>query len=250
MMFLIARRELRSLFLSPLAWMILAIVQLIMGFLFLSHVNIFLSVAPKLPLIPNAPGLTGLVAAPTLGNAAVLMLLIAPIMTMRVVAEERRNHTLTLLYTAPVSRLTIVLGKYLGVLSFFLIIVALILLMPLSLLAGGHLDFGMLACGALGLVLLVMTFAAVGVFMSTLTSHPTLAAISTFGILFLFWIIDWAGRGHGEGGAVVAYLSALNHYEPFLRGLFDTSALAYYLIVTAAFLGLGVRRLDADRVGA
>ncbi len=250
MIFVIARRELRNLFLSPLAWIVLGIVQLIMGFLFLSHVNLFLQVEPRLPMIHNAPGLTGLIAAPTLGNAAVLMLLIAPIITMRVVAEERRNHTLTLLYTAPVSRLTIVLGKYLGVLAFFLLIVALTVLMPLSLLVGGHLDLGMLACGTLGLVLLIMSFAAVGLFMSTLTTHPTLAAISTFGVLFLFWIIDWAGRSHGTAGSVVAYLSALNHYEPFLRGLFDTSALSYYLFVTAAFLGLSVRRLDADRVGA
>ncbi|MHB1566365.1 MAG: ABC transporter permease subunit [Acidiferrobacter sp.] len=249
MITVIARRELKNLFLSPVAWVILALTQLILGFLFLSHVDLFMGVQARLATLPNAPGLTDIVAAPTLGNAAVLMLLIVPFATMRLVADERRNRTLTLLYTAPISMTAIVLGKYLGILTFFLIIVALTALMPLSLLAGGHLDFGMLVCGLLGLVLLISCFSAVGLFMSTLTQHPALAGISTFGLLFFFWVIDMAGHGHGAGGALVAYLSLLNHFAPFLRGLFNTSNVVYYVVLSATFLGLSVRRLDADRVG-
>lgn len=249
MIMTIARRELKTLFLSPLAWVILGITQLILAFLFLSHVDLFMHVQARLATLPNAPGLTAIVAAPTLGNAAVLMLLIIPLTTMRLIADERRNRTLTLLYTAPISMTAIVLGKYLGILLFFLIIVGLTILMPLSLLIGGHLDFGMLICGLLGLVLLTGCFTAVGLFLSTLTQHPALAGISSFGTLLFFWVIDIAGRSHGTGGALVAYLSVLNHFAPFLRGLFNSSNVVYYVVVSATFLGLSVRRLDADRVG-
>lgn len=250
MIITIAWRELKNLFISPLAWVILGVLQLILAYLFLGHVDLFLTIQGLLTSLPNPPGLTELVAAPVLGNAGVFILLITPFITMRLVAEERRNKTLTLLTSAPLSVADIILGKYLGALLFFFVIIGLTVLMPLSLLIGGHLDFGTLASALLGLVLLTSTCAAIGLFMSTLTQHPSVAAASTFGILFALWIVNFAGHGHGAGGAVIAYLSIVNHYEPFLRGLFDTSNLAYYLILIVTFLTLSVRRLEADRTGA
>jgi ABC-2 type transport system permease protein len=83
--------------------------------------------------------------------------------------------------------------------------------------------------------------------MSTLTQHQTVAAVATFGALLLFWILDWAGEG--VGGGVLAYLSLLNHYEPFLRGVFDTRDAVYHLLFITVFLALSVRRLDMDRLG-
>lgn len=246
----IAWRELRSLFLSPLAFVILGVIQIILARLFLGHVNIFLMVQTRLVSIPNPPGLTTLVAAPLLGNLGVLLLLIAPLATARLVADERHNKTLTLLYSAPLSMTEIVLGKYLGILSFFFIIIALSLAMPLSLLLGGHLDWGMFGCGVLGLVLLAAAVAAVGLLVSTLTKHPAVAAIGTFGALFLLWVIDYAGHARGAGGMIVAYLSIVNHYEPFLRGFFNSSNVVYYVVLSVTCLVLSIRRLDADRVGA
>jgi ABC-2 type transport system permease protein len=93
-------------------------------------------------------------------------------------------------------------------------------------------------------------FAAVGVFMSTLTQYPTVAAISTFGALLLFWILDWSGKGTGDMGGVLAYLSLFNHYKPFLEGVFDSADAVYHLALISTFLILSVRRLDADRLGA
>lgn len=246
----IAWREFRSLFLSPLAFVILGITQIILARLFLGHVNLFLMIQTRLVTLPNPPGLTTLVASPLLGNAGVLLLLITPLATMRLVADERHNKTLTLLYSAPLSMTEIVLGKYLGIVLFFLLIVALSLIMPLSLLMGGHLDWGMFGCGVLGLLLLAATLAAVGLLISTLTRYPAVAAMGTFGVLFLLWVIDYAGHGRGDGGRVVAYLSIVNHYEPFLRGLFNTSNVAYYVVLSVTCLLFSIRRLDAERVGA
>lgn len=243
----IAAREFKSLFLSPLAWSILAVVQLILGFLFLARLEVFQMYQPQLMAMEGAPGLTEIVLPDLLGNAAIILLLVVPLLTMRLVSEERRNRTLTLLVSAPLSMTEIVLGKYLGVLLFLLVLLGMIALMPLSLLAGTSLDLGLMASGFLGLALLLASFAAVGLFMSTLTQHPTVAAISSFGALLLFWILDWSGQG--AAGGWLAYLSLLNHYKPFLEGLFDSADAAYHLLLIATFLVLSIRRLDADRLG-
>ncbi len=245
----IAWREWRALFLSPLAFVILGVAQIILARLFLGHVNLFLMIQGRLATLPNAPGLTSLVAAPLLGNTGVLLLLITPLATMRLIADERHNRTLTLLYSSPVSLTEIVLGKYLGILGFYAVIILMSLAMPLSLLMGGRLDWGTFACGLLGLVLLASSLAAIGLFMSSLTRHPAVAAMGTFGVVFFLWIVDYAGHGRGEGGAIVGYLSIVNHYEPFLRGLFDTSNVAYYLMLTATCLVFSVRGLEAGRLG-
>lgn len=247
MIFTIAMRELRSLFLSPLAWTILATVQAILGFLFLAQLDFFLNVQPRLAGMDDAPGVTEMVVAPLLGNAGIVLLLVVPLITMRAVSEERRNRTLTLLFSAPASMTEIALGKYLAILLFLGVILSMVALMPLSLLLGGTLDFGLFAAGLLGLALLLAAFGAVGVFVSTLTHHPAVAAIGTFGILLLFWILDWAGAGGNSG--VLGYLSLLNHYEPFLKGVFDSADAAYYLLFVSVFMVLTVRRLDMDRLG-
>jgi ABC-2 type transport system permease protein len=248
MIITIGIRELKSLFLSPLAWSILAVVQLILAYLFLGRIELFQVYQPQLMAMESAPGVTEIILPDLLGNAAIILLLVVPLLTMRLVAEERRNRTLALLFSAPLSMTEIVLGKYLGILLFFLILLALIALMPLSLLAGAGLDLGLLASGFLGLALLLASFAAVGLFMSTVTQYTTVAAISTFGALLLFWILDWTGQGFA-GGNRLAYLSLFNHYKPFLDGIFDSADAVYHLLLITTFLVLSIRRLDADRLG-
>ncbi|MBE9516417.1 MAG: ABC transporter permease subunit [Proteobacteria bacterium] len=242
----IAWREFRSLFLSPLAWVILAVVQLITSYLFLSHVEQYLLWQPQLLGMTDAPGSTEIIVAPLFGNAAIILLLVVPLITMRLISEERRNRTLALLFSAPVTMTEIVLGKYLGIILFLMLVLFMITLMPLSLLAGGGLDFGLLAAGVLGLGLMLAAFAAVGLFMSTLTQTPTIAATSSFGVALLFWILDDPGSGEDS---LLAYMSLLNHYEPFLRGLFDSTDAIYLLLFITTFLVMSVRRLDADRLG-
>lgn len=243
----IAWLELKRLFLSPLAWAILAVVQVILGFMFLANLNYYFLMQSRMMAAGAAPGITEIIVAPLLANSAVVLLLATPLISMRLIAEERRNRTLPLLLSAPATMTQIVLGKYFGLLGFLWLIVAATTLMPLSLLAGGTLDFGMFASGLLGLLLLLAGFAAVGLFMSTLTQHQLIAAMATFGALLLFWILDWAGSGEGTG--TLSYLSLLNHYEPLLRGVFDSSDVVYLLLFVVTFLVLSVRRLDMDRLG-
>jgi ABC-2 type transport system permease protein len=248
MIFTIAAREIRSLFLSPLAWAILAVTLFILAYLFLSQIEAYTLLQPRLAALQAAPGVSDIVVAPLLGDAAVVLLLITPLVTMRTLSEERRSRTISLLLSAPVSMTEIILGKYLGVLTFFLILIGMLALMPLSLLAGTDLDLGKLAAGLLGLTLVVAAFAAIGLFMSSLTEQPTVAAVTTFGLLLLLWILDWAGNSGLDTSNLLAYLSMLRHYEPLLKGLFSSTDVGYYLLVTTLFLGFSIRRLDATRL--
>ena len=246
----IAARELRSLFLSPLSWAVLAVTQAFVAYAFLVKLELFLQLKPHLPGLPGAPGLTAIVVAPALKAAGMVMLLAVPLVTMRLVSEERRSGSLTLLMSAPISMTEIVLGKFVGVMSFFGIAVLVILLTPLSLLSGGTLDYGLLASGALGLLMMVASFAAVGLFMSTLTSHPAVAAISTFGVLLALWNMDWAGTGAAEGvRPLFSYIAATSHFNALLQGVVDSADLIYYVLVVIAFLLLAIRRMDAMRLG-
>lgn len=245
MIFTIAWRELKGLFLSPLAWTVLTVVQVILAFLFLSHIEGYLLLQPQLAALSHAPGVTELVVGKLFASAAIVLLLVTPLLTMRLISDERRNRTLSLLFSAPLSMTEIILGKYLAIMAFLGVLLLLIALMPVSLLMVVSLDGGMVVSGLLGLTLLLAAFVAVGLFISTMTQYPGVAAISTFGVLLLFWLLDWSGKED----SLLSYLSLLTHYEPFLRGVFDSANAVYYLLFVVAFLVLSVRRLDADRLG-
>jgi gliding motility-associated transport system permease protein len=245
MIITIAFRELRSMFLSPLAWTVLAVVQLVLAWTFLTQMDYFFALQKELATMQNAPGVTDLVAAPLLEVASIVLLMVTPLLTMRLISEERRNGTLSLLLSAPLSMTEIVLGKYLGIVLFLLIFVLMIALMPLSLLMGTQLDLGKLAAGVLGLTLLLCAFAAAGLLLSSLTTNPVIAAISSFGLLLLLWIV---GRNGSDTGDVFTYLSLLDHYVPLLRGIIDTADVAYFILFIVTSLLLTIRQMDTQRL--
>lgn len=248
MILTIALRELKNLFLSPLAWAIMAVLQLIIAYLFLTQVDTYMLLEARLAGVEGAPGVTDIVAAPLLQTIGFLLMLIAPAITMRVFSDEKRNRTLSLLLSAPLSMTDIVLGKFLGVTLFFMLLLVMLAAMPLSLYAGTTLDAGKLGSGFLGLALLLSSFAAIGVFMSTLTEQPVVAAISTFGLLLLLWIIDWSGNSQAQASELFRYLSLQSHLQSFLKGLFSSADVVYYLLLIAVFLTLAIRRLDQQRL--
>jgi len=246
----LASRELRSLFLSPLAWSILGIVQFIFAYIFLAQLNTFIQVQPQLANLENAPGATEFIATPLFATSAIIFMLIIPLITMRVIAGERANNSLSLLFSAPLSMTEIVLGKFLGVVGFLISMAILLAAMPLSLGLAGPLDYGLFFSAWLGLVLLISSFAAIGVYMSSLSKQPTVAAISTFGILLMLWILDWSSNKVTDENAsgVLEYISMLRHFESMAKGLFSSTDFMYFIIIIASFLILSIRRLDGDRL--
>ena len=195
--------------------------------------------------IANPPGVTEIIVAPVFAMAAAVLLMATPLLTMRLIAEERRNHTMTLLTSAPISMTDIVLGKFLGLMIFFCGVIFLVMVLSLSLLMGGTLDIGLLLSNAVGLLLICACFAALGLYISSLTAQPAVAAAGTLGILLGLWVMDIAAD---DGGSIMRTLSLLKHYESFNRGLIDTFDLAYFSLFILTFLVLAIRRLDGERL--
>ena len=248
MILTIAWRELRNLFLSPLAWCVLAVIQVLLAWTFSISLDRFLRDAPALAATPYARGVTEVAAGGLYNTASIILLLVVPLLSMRLVSEERRRGSLGLLMSAPVSMTELVLGKYLGLFLFLAIMVVMISLMPLSLAFGTHLDYGRLFSGMLGLMLLLGAFAAAGLFTSTLTREPVVAAVTSFGLLLFLWIIDWVGRNQEQVSGFLQYVSLIDHYRLLVTGSFDSADVLYYLLFIAAFLVFSIRRLDSYRL--
>jgi ABC-2 type transport system permease protein len=242
----IARKEIKIQFASPLAWIVLALLQLILAWLFLGRLDAFLAIHAQLMQLPSPPGITEIIVAPLFGSAGVVLLMVTPLLAMRLIAEERRNQTLPFLVSAPLSMTSLILGKFFGALAIFVLVTLLALLMALSLLAGGALDHGLLLTNLLGLILLGASFAAVGLYVSSLTSNPAIAAIGTLGALLALWLVN-VNADDPENWRNL--LSLFKHFESFNRGLIDSYDLAYYLLFIVVFLALAIRRLDRDRLG-
>ena len=238
----VAGRELRSLFLSPQAWILMSVSMLLLAWLFLIRLEEFIQLQPRLAALENAPGITAiLVVVPQFGSAAMILMLIVPVLCMGLFARELSSGTFSLLLSSPVSVTQIVFGKYLAVLTLLCILVLLIVLMPLSLLMGGTLDLGTLAACILGLVLLLVAYGAVGLYFSSLTRQPAVAAVSSYGVLLLLWVLDLAG------GSLLSYLGMSGHFQRLASGLVFSSDILYFLLLTGLCLTLTVRRLDTLR---
>lgn len=243
MIWAIAGRELRSQFVSLSAWAVLFLFEFVAAWMFFLLLDDFTAQQGRSSM--SDAGVTDLVATPLLRIGAWIMLLIVPLLTMRLLAEERRSGTLALLLSAPVSITEIVLGKFLAMLGTLGIMVLLLALLPLSLELGTDLDRGKLLAGLLGLTLVAASFAAVGLYMSTLSSQPTVAAFATLGALLLVWLMDVSGSGGAEG--LMGELSLLRHFDALLRGVFDSSNVIFPLLFIALFVGLSIRQLDKER---
>jgi gliding motility-associated transport system permease protein len=254
MTFTVAGKELKALFASPLAWLMLTVLQFIIGYAFLKRLDDFLQAQSQLVQLASPPGVTEMVVAPMFATLAIVLLFAVPLLAMRSIAEERRNQTMVLLLSAPVSITEIVLGKFIGLFIFLIVIVCLFALMPLSLAANTQLDYGLLASLVLGVVLAAGSFAAVSLFISSLTIHPMAAALGGFSALLAMALMSEAAadsllsRNWQVPAAFVQVFAPLKNLEPLGKGLIDTYAIACSVLLTITFLVLTVRHLDARRI--
>ncbi|MDT0495763.1 ABC transporter permease [Algiphilus sp. W345] len=240
----IASAEFRRIFVSPLAWAVLAVLQIIAGYVF--AVTLY-QISANPTALNDFLGVSDYVGANIFGFMTVLYLLVMPLMTMRAFSEERKSGSITLLFSAPVSLSQIVLGKFMGLFGFMLVMLLLVALMPLSLMFSTDLDLGRIAAGLFGLLLMLMAFGAAGLFVSTLTKEPTIAAIGGFGLLLLVWLVNVMAYQEGAYAEVFKQISLLSHYENLRRGVFNTSDVTYYLLFCVLFLWGSVQRLDMER---
>ncbi len=189
-----------------------------------------------------------MVFRPLLGGLAIVLLLLVPLLTMRLLAEEKRSGTAELLFTYPLTDWAVILGKFLAALLVYLILVGLTLTYGVAFAFVARLDWGSLITGYLGLILLGGSCLALGLFASSLTENQIVAGVAAFALLLLFWIIGWVQElGSGGPGGVFQYLSMMEHYDSFTRGVIDTRDLVYYFSFIYFFLFLTKRQLESRR---
>jgi ABC-2 type transport system permease protein len=245
-------RELRSLLVSPIAAVCVAMFLLVTGYLFYTIV-IAASVQTRmmLQLQQQAPSLNmnEMILAPSLRNFSVILLLIVPILTMRLIAEERKQKTSELLWTSPVTVMQIILGKYVAVLVLYGVMLGLTLYMPLLLGRFGPVVWWPVLSGYLGLFLVGAVFLAVGLLASALTENQMIAAITSFSVLIVMWLLGWVGAvtADAQAGPLLTYLSLLEHLNNFLSGLIDTRDVVYLLGLIAVSLFLAHRVVESQR---
>jgi len=240
MILTIAHKEFRSLFATPSTWLILGVLQFIFAWFFLARLDAFLQVQSQLAQMFNAPGATLAVAAPLFGTIALILMMLVPLFTMRMLAEERRNQTMALLLTTPISGSHIVLGKFFGLIAFLLLIIASCTLMTLSLAAGTQLDTGLIFSNALGLLLLGSSYAALGLYISSLTAQPIVAAIAALATLFGLWLMDVSAV---DDDNTLHLFAPTSHFQSFNIGLLNSADLVYFAVFIVTFLLLTIRRI-------
>jgi ABC-2 type transport system permease protein len=227
------RKELSTYFRSPIAYYVVAVFLLGTGYFFLY--NIFLS---------GETTMSG-----TFQNMGILLLTLAPVISMRLFASEFSTGTAELLLTLPLRPWQIVMGKYLGAVTILLLITAgtLIDLVPLYLF--GTPETTTILAGYIGFVLLGMACLAIGQLFSTLTHNQIVAALVTAAVLLAFWFVGHLQTFQASAGlrSLVAYLSFALHFVDFIQGLVRSEAVAFYLVVSAIALTLSASYLQWRR---
>ncbi|NMB74052.1 MAG: ABC transporter permease subunit [Myxococcales bacterium] len=242
--FAIVRKELLQYFTTSVAYWVFAVFSLVTSFFFIRILTFFqrsiMLNSQMRPQMLQYMNFTDQVLAPLFYNAAVILIFVAPFLTMRLIAEERRARTFDLLLTNPVTPFQIALGKYLASLVVLLVMVLLTLVYPL--LVSAYAEVGAVAwstvfTGLLGIFLLGASFTAIGMFVSSLTQSQVVAAFLTFLVLLLLWVVGWAGADNaGLAREILTGLSAIEHIRGFAKGVIDLKDLAYY----ASLIGLGL----------
>lgn len=240
MILTLARKELHSLFAAPSTWWMLALLQFILAWFWLARVDDYLQIQAQLAQMDNAPGATIAIATPLAGMLALLLLMLIPLFSMRLIAEERRSQTWLLLASAPISPSAIVLGKFCGLLALLTLIIVASGAMMLLLLLGTPADPGLIASNLLGLWLLAAGYAALGLYFSAITRQPLVSAFAAIAVSFGLWLLDL-------GGGSLRMLSPNPHFQNLNTGLVSSADLAYFALFIALFLLLSIRHLRQER---
>jgi ABC-2 type transport system permease protein len=247
----IANKELRSYFASPIAYIVIGLFALLYGYFFVALLSYFIRMSMQMGQFgqgPQSANVNQQLIRGLLQNVTILVLFLMPMVTMRAYAEEKRSGTIELLLTSPLTDFQIVMGKFLGALALWVIMLAVSLIHIGILFLYGNPEWKPILTAYLGLLLLGGCFISVGLFISSLTKNQIVAGMVTFAVFLLLWIITWIGSFSGPTmDRLTQYLSIIDHFDDFSKGVIDTSHLIYYLSFMTFGLFLTAKSLDTER---
>jgi len=251
---LIYQRELKAYFSSLTAYIVIIMFLLITGYFFYTLLATFSIVSfqaqtdPMLAKQYQLLNINETVVRPLFGSISIIMLLMTPLLTMRLFAEEKKSGTIELLLTFPINDIDITLGKYLACFTVLMSMLLLTATYPILLIILGDPEIKPILTGYLGLVFMGAAFVALGIFSSSLTENQIVSASISFGMLFFFWLISYSVQLVSAGlGQFLGYLSINTHIDSLSKGVIDTEDIIYYLCFIVMFLFLTLRSLEANR---
>lgn len=245
---IIAKRDFKTYFTSPIGYIVIAGFLFIMGWMFSNNLIHYANQSVSFQQFGKGPSITDGIIRPVFGNMNVILLFVVPFITMRLFAEEKKQHTIELLMTSPISLFEIVLGKFFSSFLLIAVMLGITLAYPIILFSTGNPEFGPILTSYIGTLLLSGCYISLGILYSAMTDNQIVAAaLGLFSILF-FWLISWAAQAAGPvWGDVLQYLSLITHFNNFSQGVLATNDVVYYL----SFIGIGLflthRTLDSYR---
>jgi ABC-2 type transport system permease protein len=248
----IAHKELRSYFASPVGYVLVGLWALLFGWFYINLVAYFMSMSMQMGQFGAGGGqpmnVNQQLIRPLLQNVTILILFVLPMVTMRTYSEEKRVGTIELLLTSPVSDFEIIMGKFLGALSLYAVMLGVTLIHVALLFIYGRPEWKPIVTAYVGLLLMGGCFLSVGLFISSLTKNQIVAVMATFSVFLFLWIINWIGSFAGPTvDGITKYLSIIDHFDDFSKGVVDTSHFIYYVSFITFGLFLTAKSVDSER---
>ena len=246
----IAQKELRSYFASPIAYVTIGFFALLYGYFYAVGLAFFVRQSMQMGQFGGGQSvnINQMMIRNVVQNVTILVLFLMPMVTMRTYAEEKRSGTIELLLTSPLTDFQIILGKFLGALALWAVMLAVSLIHMGILFIYGNPEWKPIATAYLGLLLFGACFISVGLFISSLTKNQIVAGMVTFAVFLFLWIINWIGSFSGPTvNSLTEYLSVINHFDDFSKGIIDTTHLIYYFSVITFGLFMTARSVDSER---
>lgn len=248
----IMKRELKSYFYSPIAYVVITMFLLINGYFFFGMMNGFAEYS-RMVMMQNPTAkinINDMVVRQLFGNMTFVMLLMLPVLTMKLFSEEKKTGTFELMTTYPIKDLELVLGKIFSCVIVLFTMMGLTSLYAFFMYKYSQPDTGVLLSGYLGTFLMGIAFISLGAFISLLTENQIVSAVITFGVLLLFWVLGWmASFSFSEGGLgqVFLQLSLITHFDNFAKGVIDLSDIVYYISFISLSIFLTLRSLESKK---
>jgi ABC-2 type transport system permease protein len=247
----IAQKELKSYFASPIAYIVIGLFALLYGYFYYALLSYFVRQSMQMGQFgggPQSVNINQMMIRGLLQNVLILVLFLMPMVTMRTYAEEKRSGTIELLLTSPLTDFQIIMGKFLGAPALWAVMLAVSWIHIVLLFVYGNPEWKPIVTAYLGLLLFGACFISVGLFISSLTKNQIVAGMVTFAVFLMLWIINWIGSFSGPTmNELTNYLSIVDHFDDFAKGVIDTTHLIYYLSVITFGLFLTAKSVDSER---
>jgi len=251
--FAIFEKEFKSFFYSPMAYIVIAVFTALTGVFFYLYLSNFVEAAfmdqirsQQYRQMPQRFNVNLMLIRPYFWNIALISLFTLPAITMRLFSEEKKQGTIELLYTTPLTPLQIIIGKFFAGLAFYFVLLIPTVFFQALLFVYGDPEFLPVLSGYLGLLLLGSAFISIGLFISTTTENQIIAAIAGFATSLLLWVVGWGASYAGPTlSPALEYISIINHFEDFAQGVIDSTHVAYYILFSFFGIYLSLKSIES-----